>query len=459
MKYRLFMYQLICLFALYGCSNQKQIESITVLNHKNINLGNDYIGYGGFLSFHQDSIVGLDLSPSMPPFFCIMSDGSSQTSFNFGNRGQGPDDFLRPHTIQHINNQTIGVFDMMSRTYSEFRIPNEYEELKIDKKVNFQTQLYQIVKTSFDQYIGLSTEKEMFLLTDSAGVPVGTFFEYPYKDGNERQFVSRSHAYQGVLATNTSKNKFVYSPFQGDIIHFYKIEYNRIKPIAKIENEYPIYKKRDDNNEGVMFNANTKIGYIATYATDKFVYAIFSGISVIEQKSINFEGEILRIFDWNGTLVKEYKLDIPCSYLCVSDDDSKIWAIASNPDIILVSFDLEKHNDKTHKELDAKIMHNVSTISNTNTILDTNKTSGIKIAQDVKIKKISDLKDGQLVEGRGNKFVFEVTKDGGSDSEMQNIRDSIITQMTKGNELNISNVDTKYDTLPDNTIKIQIRSK
>ena len=421
MKYRLFFYQFIHLFVLCSCSNHKQTELITVLKHQTIYLGEDFIGYGGFITYYQGVVVGMDLSPSAQPFFCITPNGSSQTLFRFGNKGQGPNDFLRPSSIQYIDNLTIGAFDMMSRTYNEFIIPNEHEELKVDKKIEFQMPLTRVIKTASNKYIGLSIEEEMFLLADSTGMSVKTFFEYPYKDADERQFASRSHAYQGILSTNPSKNKFVYSSFQGDIIHFYRIVNDNIKLIAKIENEYPLYRKRDDDYEGVAFHQNVKIGYIATYATDKFVYALYSGIKINEIKSVNFEGVMLHVFDWNGVLVKKYELDVPCSYLCVSDDDSKIWAVASNPDIILVSFDLENKQD-----------------------------NGIHAMLDM-----PDLEKKQSINRNAINYIIEVAKDGIQDDETQKTQDSIKSQIMNGNDMNLDNADVKIDTIADNLIKIQ----
>ncbi|MCL2737854.1 MAG: TolB-like 6-bladed beta-propeller domain-containing protein [Bacteroidales bacterium] len=343
MKYRLFFIQIICFLFLCSCSNNEQTDPMLILNHQTIDMSEHFIGIGGFLAFSQDNIVGIEYAPSMQPFFCLKQTESSQTLFHFGNKGRGPNEFLMPYSIQYLNNQTVGVWDMMSTTYYEFRIPNEHEGVAIDKAIKIQGRLSRIIKTSFNQYIGLSFDEGMFLLADSTGTPVNTFFEYPYQDNSERQLAIRSSAYQGTLAANPSKNKFVYSSYQGEIIHFYEIEHNNIKPIAKIENEYPSYKEVSDG--GVAYNANGKRGYIATYATDNFVYAIFSGKTFLEQGiTPNFEGKILRIFDWNGVLVKEYALDIPCSYLCVSDDDSTMWAIATTPDldITLVLFELEK---------------------------------------------------------------------------------------------------------------------
>jgi hypothetical protein len=411
------------------------VESISLLKHQTINLGENFIGYGGFLAFCQDHVIGLEMSSSMQPFFCIRLDSLSQTPFRFGNKGQGPNDFLRPLSIQYINNQTVGTFDIMSKIYSEFDIPNENEELKIDKKIRFQAQLTQIIKTAHNQYIGLSFDKGMFLLADSIGMPIDTYFEYPYQNDNERQLTIRSNAYQGMLAANPSKNKFVYASFRGEIIHFYAIENTGIKTIAKIENAYPVYKKRNDGEEGVMLGSKGKFGYIATYATEKFVYAIFSGRTVLEQSQItNFEGKRLRIFDWNGVPVKEYELDVPCSYLCVSDDDRKIWAVASNPDITLVSFDLE---------------------------------TAIENKPDGELQKIRDLVEGKSFGSKAVHYVIEVqTENGQDDGAQKRLLDSIKSQLPDSSSNNILDIkriypdaDIQIDTLASNIKKMRITLK
>jgi hypothetical protein len=436
MKYSIFFYQLIYFLFLCSCSNHKQAESISLLKHQTIDSGENFIGYGGFLAFCQGNIVGMEMSQSMQPFFCIRSNGSSQTLFRFGNKGQGPDDFLRPLSIQYINNQTVGTFDIMSKTYSEFTIPNENEELKIDKKIRFQAQLTQIIKTACNQYIGLSFDEGMFLLADSTGMPINTYFEYPYQDENERRLTVRSNAYQGTLAVNPSKNKFVYSSFQGEIIHFYTIENSGIKTVAKIENEYPVYKKRSDGEDGVMMGAEGKNGYIAAYATEKFVYAIFSGKTVLEQHgNANFEGKLLRIFDWNGVPVKEYELDVLCSYLCVSDDDSKIWAVASTPEIAMVSFELE------------------------NTV--ENKPDG-------ELQKIRELVGNNSFGSNAVRYAIEVKTENGKDNEatkrlLDSIKILLPGSSSGGNIQDIKKIypdaDIQIDTLADNMRKIRITLK
>lgn len=349
MKYYVSLIQVILLFA--SCSNQKKTEPL-LLNHQTIDIGDDFIGYGGFLAFSPDAIVGIDYAPSMQPFFCLKQNESPQTLFYFGGKGRGPNEFVMPYSIQHIDRQLIGIFDVTTMTYYESPIPCENDEIVINKSVKIHSQVSRIIKTSFNQYIGLAFDERMFSLMDSTGILVSSFFEYPYRDNKERKMADRSSAYQGTLSINPSKNRFVYSSYKGEIIHLYEIENNNIKTIAKIENDYPVYKGIFDTGvgAGIAYGANGKLGYIATYVTDNFVYAIFCGETLLEHgRKVNYEGKILRVFDWNGVLVKEYEFDVPCSYFCVSDDDNIIWAIASNPDISIVYFVLE--DEQSIKEL------------------------------------------------------------------------------------------------------------
>ncbi len=341
---RLFTVYVIVAVLLCGCRSSASKEQAGELRHRTIDMGGEYLGVGGFLACCGGSVVGLELSPAVKqPFFNLTREGEF---YFFGSKGRGPGEFLMPYSIQYVGNRTVGVFDVQTRTYSEFTIPREGEMPRTEKEMKIESSSSRIIKTAFDQYIALlSLDEKMFSLIDSTGVQIDTFFEYPGRDAAERDDPSRAMAYQGTLAANRSATKFVYSSFRGEIIHFYSIGENTIELIAKIENEYPLYKDMSDGNiRGVGYDVNTKEGYIATCATDRFVYAVYSGKTMYErERSSNFEGRIVRVFDWEGSLVKEYGLDVPCSFVCASDDDKTMWAIATDDqgETVIVSFDLE----------------------------------------------------------------------------------------------------------------------
>ena len=351
MKYKNIYFSFLLLFTFFlvnCCTNSKKSKSdssvhMGLLRHNTIDIGNDFIGLGGYLVIIQDRIVGIDRASSLsqPPFYCVIHNDGLSTFYQFGNRGQGPDDFLYPWIIQNIDKQTVGVYDSDLRTYFEFRIPNKNELLKIDKRTTFDFRLFRIIKTAYNQYIALSRQEGMFVLADSAGKAINTFFEYPYKNEDERENVinqHRAYAYQGHLATNPSKTKFAYACSNGEIIHFYEIGNNIITPIAIIEKEYPLYQNRSNQTQiGVAFEEENTEGYCDAYATEQFVYSLFGGHKSGERDTY---ARILRVFDWSGNLVKEYELDLPSRNLCVTDDDSRLWTISLNPDISLVYFDL-----------------------------------------------------------------------------------------------------------------------
>ena len=453
-----------------GCSNHKHAE-ISILNHQTIDIGENIIGYGGFLAISHNVMVGLEMASSMPPFFCLKFDELSNSFYYFGSKGRGPNEFLMPYSVQFVNNQTIGVFDVSLNTYFEFSIPNENEELNISKMLKFQTPVFRMIKTAYNQYVGLSLYDGMFLLTDSTGTTINTFFEYPYKDSNERAFVNRSNAYQGVIAANPSKTKFVYSAFNGEIIHFYEIENNNIKVITKIENEFPLYRDRNDQYAGVVYNPDGIVGYVSSYATEEYVYALFCGKKV---GGLDYEATRLRIFDWTGTLVEEYELDVAGSSICVSDDDSKLWAIASNPDNSLVFFDLKDSKSAAPpivelKKDQTKHIEQPEQVIPVFTELSPPSTEPMPIASPLEpmasptatiIPPFEPVISS--AENIVNNFItyrFEVQSKTEQDSVAQKVFETIRTQLDKGNtiELNSFNItNTQTDTISPNLMKIRI---
>ena len=358
---------LFYVFFLCNCTHSIKEKSVWmgILKHNTIDLGDDFIGFGGPLTINQDRMIGLEVGSSLNPLFCYTPSHGTPTFYRFGSKGQGPDDFLYPFSIQHINHETIGVWDMSKRSYCELKIPNENESVEIDQSIRFEFQLSKIIKTAYDQYIALSMEDELFIISDSTGSNLHSFFEYPYQNNHERQLFEnryRSFAYQGTLAVNPSKTKFAFSTINGEIIHFYEIEKNNIKPVAIIEKKYPLYQKNPEQNQtGVIYSSKGINGYVSSYATEQFVYALYNGHKAGDRI---YDAKILRVFDWNGILVKEYELDVPSWFICVSDDDSKLWSISSNPDNELVYFDLEESPQNNSDKIKNDIVNSVITSSN-----------------------------------------------------------------------------------------------
>jgi hypothetical protein len=340
------LYTVILFIFALSC-RQKNTESLEMLYHSSLN-EDLFIGRGGYMVWNENShrIIGIDDVGEFC-FYSINTDSSHYSLCNFGGKGQGPNDFLMPFSIQYIDKNTVGSFDVYLKNFSEFTISPDCSQFKKSKVTSFISALsFSVIKTKYNQYIGIGPYKnEMFALFDSIGNKVNSFFEYPYRDSREKKIKnrSRSMAYQGKMVSNPEGTKFVYATSFADIIYFYDIKKDEILPIRKIENNFPEYiVEEKDGGVGAPIKSNSKHGYICAYATDKYVYLLYSGRSFAEYGNTIDEAESLMIYDWNGILQKTMQLDIPCKFLCVDDGNQQIWAVSNNPDPIIISFDISE---------------------------------------------------------------------------------------------------------------------
>lgn len=342
---------LIIAFNCTCCTFTKNTEkSSETLVHHNIDIKNEMIWKGGFILASKNGLIGFEESQSLPAFY-YFNNNDKDSLFRFINKGQGPNEVLHPMNLQYINEDTLGVFDIMNMSYYHIPIEKNMEFINLNERVHFENRFYHILKTAQNQYIGLSGENHLFVLLDSKGKIIKSFFEYPYKDKNEREINNsiRSLAYQGSIMANPSSTKCIYAPYNGDIIHFYDIKRNDITLVRKLEKNYPDYIVNEGNS---AIKKSTIRGYVSIATTDSFVYALYCGKTLNkllnEKNKDTMEGNILRIFDWNGYIKREINLDIPCKHIAVSHDDKTVWAIAAKPDIQLFKFNI-KENEGENK--------------------------------------------------------------------------------------------------------------
>jgi hypothetical protein len=189
-------------------------------------------------------MIGLEASNALPPLFSLSTKEKTPTYTHFGNRGQGPEEFIWPHSIQYIDENTFGVYDGMLKVYREITVLRNGSLVRIVGQSTISSRLFSVIKTAYNQYVGLSEGENLMVLMDSTGREIASFFEYPFQNENEHAIKNhmRAMAYQGYIVANPQKTKFVYAASVGEIIHFYGIQKDKISLIDKIEEIYPSYK-------------------------------------------------------------------------------------------------------------------------------------------------------------------------------------------------------------------------
>jgi hypothetical protein len=176
------------------------------------------------------------------------------------------------------------------------------------------------------------------MLLDEKGTPLKGFGEWPYQDEQERKVPGkiRASVYQGKLEVSPSKDKLVFAVTSGDMLYFYRVLPNgELELISKQENAYAHY----DHTSGAHYGTAPH-HYIDACTTEDYVYTLYSGRNLKEHGMSCFQGNLIRVYDWEGNLVKKLQLDIDIKQMAVSKDNRKIYAIADLPDPVLVVFEL-----------------------------------------------------------------------------------------------------------------------
>ena len=332
----------VFLLALTACGTQSKQELDAVLAHQTVEIKNDYLGKVGPLVATADKLYGVDFLLDTC-FYCI--DPTENTLQRFGTKGQGANEFLYPGSLQYVDENTIGIYDGRLRKYTEIDCQSGFNLSMRSPNLGERFSFY-AKKLPDGQYIGIGPYDDgMFTLFNSSGVAQKCFYEYPYHDVDEKTIknVLRAMAYQGTFVSNPSKDKLAFSVSNGEILHFYQWKDDNLQIIRKIENRYPNYKPDEIGGgfSAIMSKENV-YGYISLYATDQYVYALYSGETAKSCLENNKEpdGDQLIIFNWKGEKIKTLKLDIRCLTIAVTPDDKILYGIANNPDPELERFDL-----------------------------------------------------------------------------------------------------------------------
>lgn len=264
------------------------------------------------------------------------------TSKDIGQIGQGPGEFLHFDNFYHINNN-YGFYDRRLRTSNDIIFLKD--RILLNKNVRYGSIHYRLVPTAFNTFVGIGPyEKGLFHILDIKGIAVDTIGEQPYRDEAERSVpeLARAMAYQGKIVTSPKGDYLVHAIFMSPIISFYKLSLANIELLKSHVDCYPTYKPELGNNSYASAMSRSNIlGFIDVAVTDRYVYALLSGKSTRESGLSAFAGNVIRVYDWNGNLLKIYTCNTDLTTLCVSADDSIMYAIGLVEDYELLVANLK----------------------------------------------------------------------------------------------------------------------
>ena len=206
-----------------------------------------------------------------------------------------------------------------------------------------------------DKYIisGLMNRNEnddkRYAILNSKGEYIKSFGNFP-NDKNESEIKSKVLAYQDYMVCNPSLNRFATVCSSGAIFELYQID-TTPQLIKSYHDIYPVYT--NDSRPGyssIRHGKENIIGYTDIYATDKYIYALYSGKKLETHSNEGMMNAKLTndifIHNWDGERICHLISDVKLFNLCVTDDDQKLIALGWKDDFNLYSFDLSPINIK-----------------------------------------------------------------------------------------------------------------
>lgn len=336
--------ELLSLFVLIGflsCTNHKQEIQKIPLTFQEIKIDSLLIGKSYHMLLVDSNLLIADTQ--CDSLFHWVNLNASQSK-DVGKKGQGPEEYLDCDNFYRINDK-YGFYDSKLRCLSEIRFGTE--NINLNKTVVYESLEYRyhnVVPTVFDSYIGIGPYKKgLFSISDSTGKWIKTVGEQPYRDAKERKIseLARAMAYQGDVINSSKGDCLVHAIYTSPMIYFYRLSPDTVSLTNSLIDSYPEYKPELGNNSyASAMSRKNRLGYMALAATDDYVYALLSGKSTAEAGLSAFYGNIIRVFNWDGILQKEYVFDMSLTTFCVSSDDRTLYAIGLVDDYELVKAEL-----------------------------------------------------------------------------------------------------------------------
>ena len=328
------------LVVLCSCTTKKTQEEVpTQFLEHDILMGDEYlIGRIRDMELVNDSIPIVANSKSQKAFQLL--NYSKDSIQDFGDIGQGPDDFLMPYSLSVRSENAFSFYDLNRRRFSTIHLTEEDGSWRVEHQFRSDSLPHiNVLPIVNNQYLATGMyEDYRLVLLDKDGVFQKGFGELPYRDEEERKVngMIRSEIYQGELTVSPSGNKVAHALQKADIIYFYTItaDGNLILKSEQLKS-YPQYRY-----DAGAIERDSPLHYMGICSTEEYVYTLYSGRNYKDDKDKAFYGNRIRVYNWEGVLVKQLQLDIDVCQFVVTKDNRKIYAISFLPDPVLVVFDL-----------------------------------------------------------------------------------------------------------------------
>ena len=267
------------------------------------------------------------------------------------NIGRGPAEIQITGKIQV--NEKDGLFyvgDLLAKKVIECKPYQLFNNDKYVPKVIFNaTKDNSIKDVHYDKilvgdsiFIGENrSSKGRLLIMDHNGNSLGYYFDFPAKGMVNSKLTDHGNAslYASAVTLNPKRTKLAMATYSAGMIDLIDLKDGVPSSIWSYNDFFPSHIESMPMGDLVVpvHTKESQTGYLDISATDRYVYALYSG-KRIKEKNYDYCSTI-RVMNWEANDFFELHLDRNIKRLAVSIDDKKIYGISKNsgeePEIIV----------------------------------------------------------------------------------------------------------------------------
>lgn len=250
----------------------------------------------------------------------------SKNFVRFAKVGKGAGEFANwPQGA--ITSFGFGIFDAIQDNYYAW----ELEKISIDstyfpsRSVSLKDSLgvtFQVIQRPDSSFISKGPNPHgLFSFFSKEGELLGHSGEYPPKRKNISNDLHAIACLNSTYSYHPSKDKIVVGYIFSGIFDVFQLKDSsaiREWGVNKFPFEYEV------NNGRVRMPLDSKYGYFDIKATDKFIYALFSGKDMTSNNSVY--SDRIEVYDWDGNQVAVLKLNAEVKLIAINPDNRIMYA-------------------------------------------------------------------------------------------------------------------------------------
>lgn len=303
----------------------------------------------GHIGLTKDYIVVSDRAT--PTHLHLIQKSDMNYLGGFGQRGDGPQEFLsfsgfkrspskEQLTIYSTNDKKIIWYNLPSGLSADQINDIQPDSVYRLSDINTESTYFNYLDDSTLISKERTTANKFIVISGTSGEVVQNFDTW---DGMlERADVPYSvvaSVFQSDIAVDASGTYFGHAPVLWDLIEVKNLltgKWLRLLGPDKLEHQFEI-----DASPGYPMHLwnpeENSIGYISLSLGAEYIFALYSGM-----EAVGAHGTKVLVFDYNGTPLNAFQLDIPATRMAVDEEKTTIYLIYNQGDTVgIASFDYE----------------------------------------------------------------------------------------------------------------------